>query len=300
MITMICLNEKKELELIVASRIGYSHAEKRFWFEMIGRSDVFYYENVESEMAAAAMKTALKQDGANLKSFGTYKVKRVEVAPPAPVAMPKSCPKAAESVSSETKIVPPVKSARPAGATSAAKPGKPVERRAAPVKASFMDKVTKVLDEGVQKAKSLAQEVAVAAEEEDKKDKERSAARRAEWNAKKEALEEKVEERRARRAAAKAAAEADEDEDEIRSEFDEIARGVAEAADKSVEDLGANPVPIAKSEAVVEDVDVDVEAEIAAIMANKVASEPTEDELKEITQLNLDFSDIDDVMDDIM
>ena len=59
MITMICLNEKNELELIVASRIGYSHADKRFWFEMIGRSDVFYYENVESEMAAAAMKTAL-------------------------------------------------------------------------------------------------------------------------------------------------------------------------------------------------------------------------------------------------
>ena len=304
MITMICLNDKNELELIVASRIGYSHAEKRFWFEMIGRSDVFYYENVESEMAAAAMKTALKQDGANLKSFGTYKVKHVEVAPPAPVAMPKSCPKAVEPVSSETKIVPPVKPARPAGAAPATKPGKPVERRAAPAKASFMDKVTKVLDEGVQKAKSLAQEVAVAAEEEDKKDKERSAARRAEWNAKKEALEEKVEERRARRAAAKAAAETDEDEDEIRSEFDEIARGVAEAADKAVEDLGvigdSNPVPVATSAAVVEDVDVDVEAEIAAIMANKVASEPTEDELKEITQLNLDFSDIDDVMDDIM
>ena len=305
MITMICLNDKNELELIVASRIGYSHAEKRFWFEMIGRSDVFYYENVESEMAAAAMKTALKQDGANLKSFGTYKVKRVEVAPPpAPVAMPRSCPKAAESVSSETKIVPPVKPARPAGAAPTAKPGKPVERRAAPAKASFMDKVTKVLDEGVQKAKSIAQEVAVAAEEEDKKDKERSAARKAEWNAKKEALEEKVEERRARRAAAKAAAETDEDEDEIRSEFDEIARGVAEAADKAVEDLGAignsNPVPVAAPAAVVEDVDVDIEAEIAAIMANKVASEPTEDELKEITQLNLDFSDIDDVMDDIM
>ena len=307
MITMICLNEKNELELIVASRIGYSHAEKRFWFEMIGRSDVFYYENVESETAAAAMKTALKQDGANLKSFGTYKVKRVEVAHPAPVAMPKSCPKAAEKRAenmSETRVVPPVKAPKDSNAEDVA----PAAPRRRPVEApkgpSFMDRVTKVLDEGVKKAKTLAQEVAVAAEEEDKKDKERSAARRAEWNAKKEALEEKVEERRARRAAAKAAAEADEDEEEIRSEFDEIARGVAEAADKAVEDLGtignSNPVPVAKSEAVVEDVDVDVEAEIAAIMANKVASEPTEDELKEITQLNLDFSDIDDVMDDIM
>ena len=295
MITMICLNDKNELELIVASRIGYSHSEKRFWFEMVGRADVFYYDNVESDLAAAAMKMALKQNGANLKSFGAYKVKRPEpmVAPVAPVTVPKSCPKAAERKAealSDTKAV-----------ASAKREPKTTERKpVAPKGPSFMDKVSKVLDEGVQKAKSLAQEVAVAAEEEDKKDKERSAARKAEWNAKKEALEEKVEERRARRAAAKAAQVVDEDEEAICAEFDEIARGVAEAAEKAVDDPNAigNAEPV--SPAPIVDADTDVEAEIAAIMASNVASEPTEDELREITQLNLDFSDIDEVMEDIM
>lgn len=312
MISMICINDKGDLEVIVASRIGYDRAEKRFWFEMIGRPDVFYYENVESEMAAAAIKMALKQNGANLKAFGTYKVKRfAPPAPPAPLhkgTCPKAAEKAAENMS-DTKAMPnlnntvaskpvPPKKEAPKAAT------KPVEKRSPAAKNSFMDKVTNVLGEGVKKVKDIAQEVAVVAEEEDKKDKERAAVRKAEWDKKRSDMEQAIEERRARRAAARAAeAEADDEDedDEIRSEFDEIARGVAAAVEQEVDNVSpVQNVSAAPAPVPVEPTDIDVEAEIAAIMAEKGTTPATEDELKEITQLNLDFGSLDDVVDDLL
>ena len=307
MISMICINDKGDLEVIVASRIGYDREEKRFWFEMIGRPDVFYYENVESEMAAAAIKMALKQNGANLKAFGTYKVKRF--APPAPLhkgACPKAAERAAENMS-ETKVMPNLNN------TAASKPAspkkdapkattKPVEKRSPAAKNSFMDKVTNVLGEGVKKVKDIAQEVAVVAEEEDKKDKERAAARKAEWDKKRSDMEQAIEERRARRAAARAAEDEDEDEDdEIRSEFDEIARGVAAAVEQEVDNVSpVQNAPAAPAPVPAEPSDIDVEAEIAAIMAERGVNPATEDELKEITQLNLDFGNLDDVVEDLL
>ena len=290
MITVICLNSKNDLEVIVASRLGYERENKRFFFEMMGSPVVYYYENITSEMAGSAIKIALKQGGTNLKDFGPYKIQ----APERPHVAPKherSCPKAAPEAVKPT----PAPVAAPASDTTPVrKPreGAKKEESTTASMSSFMEKMGKVVDGGMKKIKSTMQEVAVVAEEEDKKDKERAAARRAEWNAKKVALEEKVEERRARRAAEKAARMEDDDDDEVDSEFDEFAQGVAAAADASV-DAG---VPISDVQNTEDSVVTDT---VAGVMANK-QTPASDNDLREITQLNLDFGDMDDVLDDIM
>ena len=41
MITVICLSAKNDLEVIVASRLGYERENKRFYFEMMGSPVVY-------------------------------------------------------------------------------------------------------------------------------------------------------------------------------------------------------------------------------------------------------------------
>lgn len=305
MISVICLNSKNDLEVIVASRLGYERESKRFYFEMMGCPVVYYYENVPAELAGSAIKTALKQGGASLKEFGPYKVQMPEkpIAPPPPVVSAKAarpehagnaprperaCPKAAEG-----KVGPPARRPRETLNRDDNVPSKP----------SFVDKMGKIVDDGMKKIKSTMQEVAVVAEEESKKDKERSEARKAEWNKKKSELEAAAEERRARRAAVRASLEEDdEDDDEIRSEFDAIAQSVAAAAEQSVEREISTPIEHVEHLATSFEDEQMVAEHVASVMAEKTSAEPKnpDDELKEITQLNLDFGNIDDIMDDIV
>lgn len=76
MYTIICSNDKGGLEINAANRFGYDRQSKRFWFRVLGVDGVFYYTDVEQEIAQKAIGTILKKGGADLRVLGKYHVMR--------------------------------------------------------------------------------------------------------------------------------------------------------------------------------------------------------------------------------
>ena len=73
MFTVICYNERGNVEINSVNRIGYERETKRVWFTVEGVRHLFVYENVEKEYASRAMAALLKKDGVDLRAFGKYK-----------------------------------------------------------------------------------------------------------------------------------------------------------------------------------------------------------------------------------
>ena len=83
MYTIICSNDRGGLEVNAANRFGYDRQSKRFWFRVVGVDGLFYYTDVEADIAQKAIGTILKKGGADLRVLGKYRVMRRSTSAPA-------------------------------------------------------------------------------------------------------------------------------------------------------------------------------------------------------------------------
>lgn len=292
MIRIICLNSKNDLEIMSANRMGYEKATKRFWIQVLGCSSIFYFGNVEEQVALNAMKVALRDGGLNLKVFGAYHMRPIEK---------KSAPAAERKAAINNELANRPVTDKPVEKKSVVgEAAKSIPNVASAIqKSDFVDKMARAWDAGTKKVTETWKEVAIAAEEESKKDKERNELRKAEWQAKREARA------AARRDAEEARNAQSQEDDEIKSEFDEISKQVAAAAEQAMNEVKQNAQEPVENDVVTDSyedavVDADIEAEVAKLMESGLDAPLTDSELKEITQLNLDFSDVDALLDSMM
>lgn len=281
MYTIICSNDKGGLEVNAANRFGYDRQNKRFWFRILGVDGVFYYTDVESEIAQKAIGTILKKGGADLRVLGKYRVMRRSTSAPAtPAPAPKQeepsgpsfLSRMAHGVSEGTKYV------QDKAKQSSDKFKQLSEERAAQRQA---EREAREAQREAERAERAAQEEERRRQIQEKLAAE-NAAREEAQRLEAERLE-KEEERRARQAAI-LEREA-ENQEQAEAVDDEIFAAVAEAAEATVEDTTGNCL---------EDFEYPQEDESEEVLDDETDNSFS---IHEITKLDLGF-DIEDISDD--